>query len=117
MLIFRAGIHKKVVGIANKEDPLQSELSLHCLSRSFCRQLVFEILEHKFTIDFGIPDKWGVIPKICFVSQPNHMLWVLKRTVPVRRKNMFRLMHKKIITVLYTKYLFTWTWLLVFLFL
>ena len=41
MLVFRAGIDKKVVRIANREDPdqtafqKQSDLGLHCLSRSF----------------------------------------------------------------------------------
>ena len=28
----------------------QSDLGLHCLSRPFCSQLVFEILEHLITV-------------------------------------------------------------------
>ena len=37
MLVFRAGINKMFIGIANWEDPDQSasDLGLHCLSRSF----------------------------------------------------------------------------------
>ena len=42
MLVFRAGIHKIVVRIANREDPdqKQSDLCLRCLPRLFGRQLV-----------------------------------------------------------------------------
>ena len=41
MWVIRAGIHKKLVRIANREDPdqtafqKQSDLGLHCLSRFF----------------------------------------------------------------------------------
>ena len=38
-----------LVRIANREDPdqtKQSDLSLHCLSRPFGRQLLLKILEH-----------------------------------------------------------------------
>ena len=42
MLVFRAGIYKLLVRIANREDPdqtasseMQSVLGLHCLSRPF----------------------------------------------------------------------------------
>ena len=51
MLLFRAGDHKLFVRIANREDPdqtvlkKQSDLGLHCLSRPFCRQIMFEIIE------------------------------------------------------------------------
>ena len=39
-----------------------------------------------------------------FISQPNHMLWVLKRTVSMRRsfkrqKHMLKVMGKKIFTI------------------
>ena len=54
MLVFRAGIHKMPVRIANREDPGQtaeeSDLGLRCLSRHFSRQLVFKILEHVYTV-------------------------------------------------------------------
>ena len=36
MFVIRAGIHKMLVGIANREDPdqtKQSDKGLHCLSR------------------------------------------------------------------------------------
>ena len=32
MLVFSAGIHQILVRIANREDPDQSDLGLHCLS-------------------------------------------------------------------------------------
>ena len=38
MLVIMAGIHKILVRMANREDPdlkKQSDLDLHCLSRSF----------------------------------------------------------------------------------
>ena len=37
MLVFRTGIHKMLIRIANREDPDQtaSDLGLHCLSRPF----------------------------------------------------------------------------------
>ena len=41
MCVNKAGIHKMLVKIANRED---SDLGLCCFSRPFC--LVFEILEH-----------------------------------------------------------------------
>ena len=47
MLVFRAGIHKFLVRVANRED-----LGLPYLSRLFVRQLVFKILEHIFTVFF-----------------------------------------------------------------
>ena len=52
MMVFRAGIHKILVGITNREDPdqtassKQSDLGLPCLSRSFGLQLVLKILEY-----------------------------------------------------------------------
>ena len=49
MLVTKAGIHKMLVQKANREtfsDQKQSDLGLHCLSKHFGRQLVFEILEH-----------------------------------------------------------------------
>ena len=52
MLVIRAGIHKMYVRVATGKTLIrlllqkQSDLGLHCLSRSFCSQLVFEILEH-----------------------------------------------------------------------
>ena len=50
MLVFRAGIHKILVKIVKSLIRLllqkQSDLDLHCLSRFFGRQHVFEILEH-----------------------------------------------------------------------
>ena len=41
MLIFRAGIHKILVRIVNREEPdqKQSDMDLPCLSRLFDRQL------------------------------------------------------------------------------
>ena len=43
------------VRIANREDHDQSDLGLPCLSRLFCSQPVFKILEHLpyFEIIFG----------------------------------------------------------------
>ena len=35
-----------LVEIASREDPDQTALSLHCLSRHFSRQLLFKILQH-----------------------------------------------------------------------
>ena len=55
MLIFRAGIYKMLVRIANKEDPVVrlllrklSDLGRPCLSRPFWQAIIlaFEILEH-----------------------------------------------------------------------
>ena len=52
------------------------------------------------------PDKSAYWKIIFFVSRPNHMLWVLKRTVSLRRvffehpKHMFKLIGKEIITIL-----------------
>ena len=53
MLVIRAGSHKMLVRIANREDPDQTALSEAVWSGSvlfvyafFCRQQVFEILEH-----------------------------------------------------------------------
>ena len=52
MLVIRAGIHKMLVGIANREDPdqmkKQFDLDLHSLTRPFGRQLhvEFKMLEH-----------------------------------------------------------------------
>ena len=45
------------------------------------------------------------------ISQPKHMLWVLKRTISVRRffehpKHALKLMSKKIFTILHSKFLF-----------
>ena len=47
MLVFRAGIHKMLARIVNREDP-ESGLDLCCLSRPFCQNttVVLEILEH-----------------------------------------------------------------------
>ena len=48
MLNIKAGIHKMLARIANREDPNQTDLGLHCLSRPFfnrLRQLALEILE------------------------------------------------------------------------
>ena len=49
MLVIRAGIHKTVVRIANREDPDQTAsreaICTVCLG-PFGRQLVFDILEH-----------------------------------------------------------------------
>ena len=49
ILVIRAGSHKMLVRIANKEDPdqKQSNLGLRCLSMPrLAGQLLFEILEH-----------------------------------------------------------------------
>ena len=56
MLVFRAGIHKVLVRIANREGgktlirlllQKQSDLGLHCLPRLLNgRQLVLEVVEH-----------------------------------------------------------------------
>ena len=52
------------------------------------------------------PPDQSVLQKIIFlISQPKHMLWVLIRTVSMRRslehpKHMFKLMGKKIITII-----------------
>ena len=41
MLVFRAGIHKMLVRIANREDPDLSDLGLHCLSRLYSSIKIF----------------------------------------------------------------------------
>ena len=51
------------------------------------------------------PDKSVYLEIIFLISQPKHMLWVLKRNVLMRRffeqpKHMFKLMDKKIIAIL-----------------
>ena len=51
------------------------------------------------------PDKSACWKTIFFISHPKHTLWVLKRTVSLRRffwapKHMFKLTSKKIITIL-----------------
>ena len=46
MLVIRAGFHKILVRIANREDSYQSDQGLHYLSRPFGRELQFKILEH-----------------------------------------------------------------------
>ena len=54
MLVFRGGIHKFLVRVADREDPdqtaspVQSSLIWVCpvCLGLFCRRLVFEILEH-----------------------------------------------------------------------
>ena len=49
MLVFRAGIHKMLVRIANREDPFQrkqSDIGLHRLSRPFWQATCVQILEH-----------------------------------------------------------------------
>ena len=59
MLVLRAGIHKMLVRIANREDPdqtaEQSDLGLPCLSRHFGRKILFEILEKITVAYFEIP--------------------------------------------------------------
>ena len=47
-MVIRAGIYNMLVRITNSEDTDQtaSDLGLHCLSRPFGMQLVFEILDH-----------------------------------------------------------------------
>ena len=51
MLVIRAGIHKMLVRIANRKDPIeqQSDLGLCCLSRPFGEQLVCQILEYIYS--------------------------------------------------------------------
>ena len=46
------------------------------------------------------------------ICQPKHMLWVLKRTVSVRKKHMLKLIDKKIFTCLRSKNLFIQTYAL-----
>ena len=43
-----------------------------------------------------------------FISQPKHMLLVLKRTVSKYQKHMFKLMDRKISTILGPNLMFTW---------
>ena len=58
-LVRAAYISKMFVKIANRKYPdqtaKQSDLGLHCLSKLFCKQLVFENLEQLF-----IRDNWNV---------------------------------------------------------
>ena len=42
-----------LVRLANREDPDQSELGLHCLSGPFGRQLVFKFFIGESFQDFG----------------------------------------------------------------
>ena len=47
MLVITDGIYKMLVRIANREDPDQSDLGLHCLSRVFGQAtIVLKILEN-----------------------------------------------------------------------
>ena len=51
---------------------------------------------------------------ICLISQPKHMLWVLKRTIAMRGffktpDNRLNLMNKKIFIILSSKIVFIWT--------
>ena len=45
-LLFRAGIHKMLVRITNREEPDQTYLGRSCLYRPFFGRVVFEILEN-----------------------------------------------------------------------
>ena len=58
-------------------------------------------------------DKSACWKTIFFISHPKHTLWVVKRTVSVRRffwapKHMFKLTGKKIITILRSWNILTW---------
>ena len=50
ILLMRAGLYNMLFRKGNRKVPgqtaLQSDQGLHCLSRSFYRQLAFKILEH-----------------------------------------------------------------------
>ena len=47
------------------------------------------------------------------ISQPKHMLWVLKRTCSFKHpKHMFKLINKKIIAILRKNYLLNWPYAL-----
>ena len=52
MLVIRAGIHKMLVRIVNREDPDQTAFLCLCL---FGRQLVFRILEYTGKQTFYAP--------------------------------------------------------------
>ena len=66
MLVFRVGINKLLVRIANREDPDQTA-SLELSSKPF-RQVTCVQNFIKVTVNFFF-----------FISQPKHMLWVLKK--------------------------------------
>ena len=54
-----------------------------------------------FVNGYRPPDKSVYWKTICFISHPKHMLWVLKRDSSFEHpKHMFKLMGKKIITIL-----------------
>ena len=62
-------------------------------------------LQQKFRLIAGLQIRMHTRKLFVFISQPKHMLWVLKRTVLMRRficapKHMFKLMGMKIITIL-----------------
>ena len=42
MLVIRAGIHKMLVRLANREDYDQSDLGLHCSSRHFLQTICIQ---------------------------------------------------------------------------
>ena len=98
MLVIKAGIRKMFVRM--------SDLGLHCFLSHFCRQLLFEILEHltylcnsvelfcnytqhqklSITANSMPPGKSVFVLKINFlISQLRIMIWVFKRPVSLRR--------------------------------
>ena len=74
MWVIRAGIHKMLIRLANREDPdktppqKQSDLGLHCLSRSILMATSVRNFSLKSQVD-GAPSK---IPTLNFFDPPAH---------------------------------------------
>ena len=83
MLVFRAGIHKMLVRIANRKDLIrlllqkQSDLDLALFAQVFDRQLAFKVFEHLLWID--MPLVMSVYQKISFlISHLKHVVGIQK---------------------------------------
>ena len=68
LLNFKAGIHRMLVRMVNREDPVQNRMIWVCA--------VCLYLEH--TITHRPPDKSAYWKSTFFISHPKHMLWYSK---------------------------------------
>ena len=74
----------------------------------YCKSKCFDNLKNAVDCLFRMLVKSAKQKFNFVISQPKHMLWVLKRTVSMRRhpKHMLKLMGKKISTILHLNFLF-----------
>ena len=82
---------------------------------------IFVMFSDTFVPVFRPPVKGGELKNMFLISQPNHMLWVFKRTVSLRRfflsttnTCMFKLMGKKMIIILCSKNFLIWIYVISF---